>query len=738
MLGPAHAAEHAAARRLAGRSRALRRAAGARRRLLAEGPPAEVGKWSAPFDIPVFAINAALLPTGKLLIWGYPKHELTPENNTAEAWLVNPDNPADRKQVNPPLWQDPAGPRKPANIWCSGLSFLADGRLLVTGGNLAYPKSVDGPVAGDALGWKGLNKIYTFNPWNETWTEQPDMSDGRWYPTQVLQPDGRTIIVDGYDASGANTHNMTIDVFTPSADPDGRGSVVSVGVRGRQGAPPGGSLYPHMFLMPSGRTMVAGPQPWDTWFMWLSGASYGWSDFPGPKEERYAGTAVLLPTTDTKGSRVVMQAGGYGKLKLDSGGYSADQPWATTTAVDEAYPNTVGWGYRSPMRVARAHHNTVILPDGSLVKVGGGQGKDAELGQYKYSADQLQAEVRSPGPNGTWKLGAAQQEGRTYHSTALLLPDGRVLSAGDDVNGRGGRLGDTAEIYEPPYLHKNKDGARPVISGAPKAMTWGGTYTVATSSPGVARAVLVAPSAVTHANDMNQRHVSLAMTPRRDGTGVDVVAPPNANVAPPGYYMLFLLDAGGVPSVARWVRVGASDVATPAAPAPAPAPPATVAPPSGDGPPPAPAAPREAGTPRARRLGTFEGGRLRPWRRARGRVRVVRRAHSGRYGLEVVGSPRAGSAVRSLTGIAAGRYELTFWVSGRGSVRVGSGRAVSGSAPRGRWRRVRGTVRVGTRSTLTVSVGRGRRAVFDDIALIKAPAVRADSASMRAPGTARG
>ena len=106
------------------------------------------------------------------------------------------------------------------------------------------------------------------------------------------------------------------------------------------------------------------------------------------------------------------------------------------------------------MKVGRGHHNTVLLPDGSMVTVGGGVGiRNGD--QWQADAAQRQVDLRDPA-TGAWRLGAAQAESRAYHSTALLLPDGRVVSAGDDVNG--GTDKDTAEIYEPPYLFK---GARP-------------------------------------------------------------------------------------------------------------------------------------------------------------------------------------------------------------------------------------------------------------------------------------
>ncbi len=202
---------------------------------------------------------------------------------------------------------------------------------------------------------------------------------------------------------------------------------------------------------------------------------------------------------------------------------------------DESRPTTAAVAGPS-LNQARAHHNTVLLPDGSMVSVGGGYGNRS--GDLRLAGpEHLTSEIWSPATN-TWRRGPAQVYKRAYHSTALLLPDGRVVSAGDDRDttkpGKADRRLDVAEIYEPAYLFAA--GPRPAITDAPAGIKWDGAFAVKTSSP-ITRAVLMAPGATTHANDMQQRHVELRITP--NGTGATLVAPPNANVAPPGYYMLF-------------------------------------------------------------------------------------------------------------------------------------------------------------------------------------------------------
>jgi len=198
------------------------------------------------------------------------------------------------------------------------------------------------------------------------------------------------------------------------------------------------------------------------------------------------------------------------------------------------------------------------------VTVGGGSGfddsKGIAAGNYVTYADgrARQVELFHPKTN-SWTLGPAQQEDRAYHSTAVLLPDGRVFSAGDDLhplepNGKPSQT-DNGEIYSPPYLFK---GSRPVIGSAPQSIRWGDGFGIRTTSPNIDKAVLMAPGATTHGFDTNQRYVDLKVLVTHGGQGVDVAAPPSSRVAPPGYYMLFLINKDGVPSVANWVRIDPS------------------------------------------------------------------------------------------------------------------------------------------------------------------------------------
>ncbi len=196
----------------------------------------------------------------------------------------------------------------------------------------------------------------------------------------------------------------------------------------------------------------------------------------------------------------------------------------------------------------RSHVNTTILPDGTLFTNGGGAGS---VDGDQYAGPVYTGELLFPGASG-WVETAAAQEERTYHSTSLLLPDGRVATMGDDrtENSRNRALR-TLEYFNPPYLYR---GARPTITSAPGGTPYGVPVGIGTPDA-IAKAVIIKLGATTHALDVDQRSLSLPFSAAPNG--ISVTMPSNPNAAPPGYYQLFLLNAQGVPSVSTMLRIDA-------------------------------------------------------------------------------------------------------------------------------------------------------------------------------------
>lgn len=681
VYGRRHAADHARARleqrRIAVRAKrglAPRRVPKGVLRALAIGTPDQVGVWEKPSAIPVFAINAVLLVTGKVLF-----HSYVPQQGGL-------DDPEVAKQSRAVVW-DPATktvvkvePRdqsgEPVNVWCSGQTVLPDGRVVIVGGNIPNRTSDF-----DSPDFKGESRIFTFNPYTYKWIDQGRMAHGRWYPGVVALPDGRVLITSGRDEVGNGDTNKDVEVFTPSKDMDGKGTIRKVGEKDL-------GLYPHGWVMPDGRVYIAGPNTQTGFFDPATDFTWERLESGDLNDYRGYGSGVLIPGSPVTAPRFML-IGGDGL--------------SSTEEIDFSQPDPE-WHYGAPLPQNRRNANTVLLPDGTFITVGGTVGTD------NYDDPVKEAVLYDPKTQ-AWTAMASQLEPRGYHSTALLLPDGRVLSAGDDGDSEQDAI-DKVEIFSPPYLFK---GPRPTITSAPVVVNYASPFTITTPDQNVTRAVLMAPGATTHANDMTQRHIELPLTRRADGTGVDVVSPANLNVAVAGTYMLFLLNDQGVPSVAKALRLD---------PTFAPPPPPPPSPPPVEPPPPPPPTLLNVTPPPAPPADAtvwsqgFESRRLPKGTRA-GQVRLVRSSHTGRYAVELRGGKTAEARlVQSIAKLKPGKYRLRMWMRGR---LAQFPEPTSAHSFGGTWRLVEKNMRVKRGRPLQVElrVRPGGWAVVDDLRLTR-------------------
>jgi hypothetical protein len=498
--------------------------------------PAVHGVWKLePFSSGVLAVHAALLPHGKVLFFA--------GSGSSQTRFFSPDFGDVAKGVEvSTVWTPPNGTftkpatlrtpdRKPFDLFCGGDAFLPDGRLLSAGGTQAYNP------------FRGRVDAAVFDPTTGAWSFVAKMAHGRWYPSLITLGDGRILAATGLDAGGGTGSQTNMEIYDP---------IRNVWQARHFPGGPGLPLYAHLFLLADGRIffsggrmddpMVAEPFIFDPAHDPLLGTAV--PDLLDPVLRNQSASVLLPPAQD---QRVMVGGGGpMGK---------ADQTHATdkVSVVDLNTANPIYAG-AAPMGLPRMHLNLVLLPDRTVFASGG------SLKQENTPLSRLQAELYDPATN-TWRLMATATVPRLYHSTALLLPDGRVAAAGSNPEGghsvAWGKPPDPneelrLEIFSPPYLFHSP---RPVIGNAPASCRYGETVTIQTPQAGAIKWVsLIRNGVTTHSFDNGQRLIDLPIT-HRTNAALEATVTANRNLAPPGWYMLFLVDNAGVPSVASWLQL---------------------------------------------------------------------------------------------------------------------------------------------------------------------------------------
>jgi len=462
--------------------------------------PATTGQWvTLARQMPINPVHIVLLNTGKVLIVSGSGN--VAGNTDFESGVWDPTRPEDPIVTRPLAW----------DMFCNGIVVLPDGRPLINGGTLAYDP------------FKGQQRNAVYDPATDTFTDVSNMAHGRWYPTVTALGDGRVMTFSGLDENNAT--NSTVEIFDPVV---GWSSPYPA-----SWTPP---LYPRLHLLPSGKVFYAGSgtqsrtfnPTTQSWSGVLASTNYGGT--------RTYGTSVLLPLTPANGYKpqVMIMGGG--------------NPATATTEIIDLSQSSPRWQWGPSMSQSRIEMNATILPTGKVLATGG------SVNDEDATTASLNADLFDPG-SGVFSSAGANVFPRLYHSNALLLPDATVLLVGG--NPTRGSYEHNIEIYSPAYLFNadNTPATRPTIDGVSSStLTYGGALSIQTANAAdISSVVLVRPGAPTHAFDMEQRLVGLTFT---SGTGVlNVIGPPNINVAPPGYYMLFIVNSAGIPSVARFIRV---------------------------------------------------------------------------------------------------------------------------------------------------------------------------------------
>ncbi|KAK4795757.1 hypothetical protein SAY86_028083 [Trapa natans] len=429
------------------------------------------------------------------------------------------------------------------DTWCSSGQFLPDGSLLQTGGNQdgfrKFRKFVPcGPVA--SCDWTELEHLV--------------LSDGRWYATNQILPDGSVIIVGG---RGANT----VEFFPP------KGKSVPFPFLFEAEDTQMDNLYPYIHLLPDGNLFI---------FANDKAVSYDYKahkvvkNYPplegGPRNYPSAGSSAMLALAGDYSTAIIIVCGGaqYGAF-IDR---STDRPAHGSCGRIVATSPDPTWEMED-MPFGRIMGDMVMLPTGDIIIINGAQA--GSQGFEKASSPCLYPVLYRPDqPVGlrfmTLNPGTVP---RMYHSTANLLPDGRILLAGSNPHyfykfnvefPTELRI----EAFSPEYLSADRANIRPVLEEAPEAVRYGEPFSVSMTVTlpvvGIVEVNLNSAPFATHSFSQGQRLVKLAVAaPVMDETGrykIACMAPPSPVVAPPGYYMAFAVNQG-VPSVARWIQLTA-------------------------------------------------------------------------------------------------------------------------------------------------------------------------------------
>ena len=475
--------------------------------------PAEAttGEWGpeVPWDIVPLHMN--LLPNGKMLAWG--REEIGGGMGEPRLWDPATQAPTAAQMI-----------MADTMLFCAGHTLMPDGNLMVSGGHKADDR--------------GLDVTNIFNWQSESWTPGlPKMAHGRWYPTVTVLPDGRVITVAGQDSASNVVKIPEIWENDEWVELPGAGNVEL-------------PYYPRNFIDPTdGRVFMAGERIQSRWLdvdaftgpdrgQWISGPAHIW-----PFNRDY-GTAVMYE------SGKILYVGGGGYTGWDTPDNRSPNPTATAEKIDlKATART--WTDAGSMSQPRRHLTATVLPDGKVLVTGGVSGG----GFNEVGTGVRAAEIWNPSSN-AWSTLASNSVTRAYHSVSILMPDGTVLhGASGDANIPGTTTPYPAqrshEIFRPPYLFK---GARPEIADAPASVGYGQSFDVnSAAAPQVTAVRWIRLGSVTHAFDMGTMAVSLDFT--RGNGSVSVTAPASSRVAPPGYYLMFLLNRNGVPSEGRILRI---------------------------------------------------------------------------------------------------------------------------------------------------------------------------------------
>jgi galactose oxidase len=470
-------------------------------------PQPGTGSWSLPINLPLVPVAAAMLPTGKVLVWSsYKPDAYTVDDGLTQTAVYDPTTGV-------------MGLRKVTStghdMFCPGTALLPGGALLVNGGSTS-------------------DKTSLYDPGTDTWSVGAPLVIRRGYQAAVTTSSGAVFTLGGswWDRAGGKNGELWTKAGGSKllpADP-----VAPILTQDPQGVYRQDN-HPWLFAWSGGKVFHAGPSQAMGWYGTRGSGAYTAAGTRAADGDAMNGSAVMYD---------------IGKI-LTVGGAPAYMNSVATNhayAIDLTKKATVRT--LSPMASARAFATGVVLPDGKVLVVGG----QAYALPYSDATSAMQPELWDPVTEKFTKM-APMAVPRNYHSVALLLADGRVLAGGGGLCDGCGTDHPDVEIFTPPYLLDagGRLRTRPLITSAPTQAQAGAEISVRTGRP-VSSFSLVRMASVTHSVNTDQRRVPLRVV-RSSGSTYDLALPVDAGVLVPGGYMLFALDAQGTPSISRTIQI---------------------------------------------------------------------------------------------------------------------------------------------------------------------------------------
>ena len=471
------------------------------------------GRWTTPINTAgVVGISGYVLPNRKVLLFASWKGTSFAGSGSLDQTVTVLFDPSNNSSVTKTVTNTAH------NMFCPGTAMLADGRLLVNGGDDSHTDSTS-----------------IYNPANNTWATGGKMHEQRWYNVSTTLADGRVLTLGGNRTSGGTGDG---EIYNPATNAWTFMSGIDLGKLTAGASPDSRAMeHPRMYVALDGRIFVPGPSPNMQFYSTAGNGSVTGAGTRGDDEFSQNDVTVMYDVGK------LLKAGGNPNYDRTNAPFV---PSSQNSYIIDINSNPVKVTKLPPMLYPRNFGNGVVAPNGQIYVFGG-------LDNAKGFSDDgkiLAAEVFDPGTN-TWRELPAMVTARPYHSIALLLPDARILVGGGGLcsgNDNCAQNHPTVEIFSPSYLFA---GARPTVTAPASVAANGGNFSVTVGGSADSFA-LVRMGSVTHSVDTDQRRIPLTAT--GGGANWTLKAPANHNIAPPGYYMLFALH-GDVPSVAAIVKI---------------------------------------------------------------------------------------------------------------------------------------------------------------------------------------